>query len=496
VSATDVRTVSAQPLNRTTHAGRPPADPRLVHLGLGAFHRAHQAWYTARAGGWGIVAFTGRSPQAAEDLAAQDGLYTLIERGAEGDRFEVLDAIVEAHDAGDLATLEDLLAQPNTAVVTLTITEAGYHVRQTPDGPVLDLDDPQVAADLERLRSCTDEDRVDVDAVVRAGGLRTAAARLVAGLAARRAGDGWPLAIVSCDNLSGNGAVARAAVAGLAEALDPALAAWIGEKVSFVDTSIDRITPRTTDADRDLVAEATGFHDASPVVTEPFTSWVLSGDFPAGRPDWEQAGAQFVADLEPFERRKLWLLNGAHSLMAYLGMLRGHETVAEALADRHVSEAVEALWDADERQLTDPQLDIPGYRRSLRERFENPRIAHRLAQISQDGSVKLAERVVPVLRAERDADRDGHALLVPLAAWADLAAARHRAGEDLADAQADRMAAALEPAADAGSEATETTDDSSADAVAAETARLLAVIDPQLAEDEAIVAGVAALRGA
>jgi fructuronate reductase len=478
--------VTVRPLNRATHDAGTPAEPRIVHLGLGAFHRAHQAWYTARAGGWGIVAFTGRSPDAAELLAAQDGLYTLIERGPDGDRFEILDAIVEARDGADLATLEDLLAQPSTAVVTLTITEAGYHVRDTPNGPVLDLDDPSVAADLRTLRSNYADGHLDVGQAGAESGIRTAAGRIVAGLVARRAGDGWPIAVVSCDNLSGNGAAARAAVRGTAAALDPVLAAWIDEKVSFVDTSIDRITPRTTDEDRALVAESTGYADASPVVTEPFSSWVLSGDFPAGRPDWERAGAQFVTDLEPFERRKLWLLNGAHSLMAYAGLLRGHATVAEALGDSYIAQAVEDLWDADERHLTDPALDIPGYRRSLRDRFANPRIAHQLAQISQDGSVKLAVRVVPVLRAERAAGREGRALLVALAAWADLTAARYRAGQDLADAQADRLADALAPAA-----GDPTTGD-----LTAETARLLAVVDPDLAEDEAVVAGVVGLRGA
>lgn len=472
---------TTRPLNATTYDAGTRPTVRIVHLGLGVFHRAHQAWYTERAeDGWGIAAFTGRSPEAARQLAAQDGLYTLVERAADGDRHEVIGAEVQAHDGADLQTLAALLAHPDIAIVTLTVTEAGYRLAPGAAGqvPRLDTTDAFVATDVTALRANYEGSNFTLGTGRLDGRIvRTTAGRLLVGLAARRAADGWPIAIVSCDNLPGNGAAARASVLDLAELVDPLLAAWICANVSFVDSSIDRITPRTTDADRVSVAETTGYDDVSPVVTEPFSSWVLSGDFPAGRPAWENAGAVFVEDLEPYERRKLWLLNGSHSLMAYAGALRGHATVSEALADDRVSTWVEEFWDAAARHLQDPELDIPAYRAALRERFANPRIAHHLAQIGMDGSLKLAARAVPVYRAERDAGRDGTAALRLLAAWMDRVDAQLAAGEDIHD-----------PAAGSIAEAAHATG-------ADQTAALLAIVDAALASDSDTVSAVRALRG-
>ncbi|MBO1268098.1 mannitol dehydrogenase family protein [Arthrobacter cavernae] len=375
-------------------------------MGLGAFHRSHQAWYTQQAGDsaeWGIASFTGRRPDAAEVLAAQDGLYTVVERSDEGDSFEVITSIVEAVDGADVARFVELLAAPLTSVVTLTITEAAY--RLNADGK-LDSKAPDVVADLALLTAAS----ADKPA--------TPLGRLVLGLAARRDADAGPLAVVCCDNLSDNGTVARNAVVGMASAFDAGLAAWIDANVSFVSTSVDRITPRTTDADLDAVAAACGYRDESPVVTEPFHNWVLSGDFPAGRPRWEDAGAMFVAEIEPYENRKLWLLNGAHSLLAYAGQLRGHTTVAEALGDDVCRQAVEEFWDEAAANLHGEGLHVPAYRAALLERFGNSRIAHHLAQIAMDGSTKLRMRAVPVLRAERAAGRSGEAAARMIAAWA------------------------------------------------------------------------------
>ena len=301
-------TEAAVELPRLTRALRPSAKApvRIVHLGLGAFHRSHQAWYTHQAGdaaGWGIAAFTGRRPDAALALAEQDGLYTVVERGDAGDSFATVSSIVEAVDGADLHRLATLVAAPATAVITLTITEAAYRLRA--DGS-LDTAAADVAADLALLASGD-------------GHPTTPLGRLVLALAARRAAGAGPLAVVCCDNLSNNGTVAHNAVVGMAGEWDAGLAAWIEANTSFVSTSVDRITPRTTGADLDAVEAACGYRDNSPVVAEPFHNWVLSGDFPAGRPRWEDAGAVFVADIEPYENRKLWLLNGAHSLLAYAG---------------------------------------------------------------------------------------------------------------------------------------------------------------------------------
>lgn len=451
-------------LDRTLRPGA-KAPIRIVHLGLGAFHRSHQAWYTHRAGDaadWGIAAFTGRRPDAALALAGQDGLFTLVERADSGDSFEVVGSIVEAADGADVQRLAELVAAPQTAVVTLTVTEAAY--RLGPDGH-LDSGAPDVVADLALLASGS-------------GNPTTPLGRLVFALAARRAAGAGPLAVVCCDNLASNGNVAHHAVAGIAGAWDPSLEAWIEGNASFVSTSVDRITPRTTDADLAAVEASCGYRDTSPVVAEPFANWVLSGDFPAGRPRWEDAGALFVADIEPYENRKLWLLNGAHSLLAYAGQLRGHLTVAEALADPLCRKAVERFWDEAESSLDGPEgksadLQIPAYREALLARFGNARIAHHLAQIAMDGSTKLRMRAVPVLQAERAAGRSGAAAALMIAAWMDYSAAAAAFQDPLAD----QVAAANGLSG-------------------AERIRvLLALVDPALAGDAAVVRLIESLSG-
>jgi fructuronate reductase len=245
----------------------------------------------------------------------------------------------------------------------------------------------------------------------------TAPGRLVAGMAARRAAGAGPLAVVSCDNLPGNGTATARVVTGLAQAADPALAGWIRDNVSFVTTMVDRITPRTTEEDVRAVAERTGWPDAVPVVTEPFTEWVLSGDFPAGRPAWEAAGARFVDDVHPHETRKLLMLNGGHSLLAYVGSARGWQTIAEAVADPVCLTWLDQWWDEAARYVPLPAADLAAYRAALLERFANPRIRHTLAQIAADGSQKLPIRVLPVLRGERAAGRMPAGAVRILAAW-------------------------------------------------------------------------------
>jgi fructuronate reductase len=202
-----------------------------------------------------------------------------------------------------------------------------------------------------------------------------------------------------------------------ADAIDPPLATWIAESVSFVSTSVDRITPRTTNSDLDAVARLTRRTDHAPVVTEPFREWVLAGDFPGGRPAWEQVGALFVEDVEPYEHRKLWLLNGAHSILAYAGLLRGHVTVAEAIADETCQRRVREWWSEVAPHLPQPVAVLADYQEQLLRRFANPRMRHLLAQVAADGSQKLRVRAVPILRRERAAGRRGEAALRVLACW-------------------------------------------------------------------------------
>jgi fructuronate reductase len=391
-------------LSRSAAGARPAAPVRIVHLGLGNFFRAHQAWYTDRAPDaheWGIAAFTGRSPAVAEALAPQDGLYTLVTRGPDGDTDAFVASLSAVHASDDHQAWLDYLGRPEVGVVTLTVTEAGY--QRAGDG-ALDLARPDVADDVAALRR-------DLGAPT-----STIPARLVGCLAARRSAGAGPIAVVPNDNLPHNGAVARRVVLDLAGAVDAGLARWVEENVSFVSTMVDRITPRATDEDRRAVLDRTGLDDRSPVVTEPFTEWVLAGDFPAGRPAWDASGAQLVGDVTPFEDRKLWLLNGAHSLLAYAGSIRGHETVAEAVADAEVRSWVEQWWDEAAGHLRDAG-DVAAYRSALLERFANPRIRHLLAQIAADGSQKLPVRVAPTLRAERGAGRMPRGAVRVLAAW-------------------------------------------------------------------------------
>jgi len=399
-------------LDRIAWRSRWPAGPppvRIVHLGLGAFHRSHQAALTQLAdpaGEWGIAAFTGRSRRAADELAEQGGLFTLLVRSAGGDSATVIENLVEVHDGADLERLRTLVSAPSTALVTLTLTEAGY--RLAPHGGA-DLDDPTVRADLEDLRAMWSR--------IENATPRTPLARLLLGLEARRRGGGGPIAIVPCDNLPANGPATRRAVLDLARRVDAASAEWIESSVSFVSTSVDRITPRFDPRDLLTAAEASGWDDRHPVVTEPFADWVLSGEFPAGRPRWELAGARFVADIEPFEQRKLRMLNGAHTLLAAAGRLLGHETVASATADPRCSAWLEAYWDETERHLPGASLDLPRYRAQLRERFLNPRIEHRLAQIAEDAETKIRLRILPTLLAERARGRPGEASARAVAAW-------------------------------------------------------------------------------
>lgn len=441
-------------LTRNTLARNAPP-VRIVHIGLGAFHKAHQAWYTDSVdehNEWGIAAFTGRTPTAAEILSAQDGLYTVIERGPERDRAHVIGSIVEAIDGSDTARLTQLLSSPHTAIVTITITEAGYLLE--PDGTPI-LTDEALRSDLESLA------RTDRR-------LSTPICRIIDGLAERCAAGAGPLALVSCDNLPQNGIMLRTGVLALAEWWGAALRTWIMENVSFVSTSVDRITPKTTELDRSSAAALTGFIDRAAVVTEPFHDWVLSGEFPAGRPSWESAGARFVDDIEPFERRKLWLLNGSHSLLAYAGRLRGHATVFEAASDPVCREWMTDFWNEAAHHLP-TELDVDTYCRSLLDRYANSRIEHRLEQIGQDGSTKLGVRIAPIVLAERRAGRTGEAGVRVLASWITLLLA----GVSVPDSEQHAIEAAL------GLEPRE------------ETVRsLLRLVNPDLLADKALCAEV------
>lgn len=377
---------------------------RLAHLGLGAFHRAHQAWYTQqanRAGGdFGIAAFTGRSPDAARILAAQDSLYTLIERDHTGDRATLMEALTSVHDGNDRQSWRRVLADADVTVLTVTVTEAGYRAgSDVPD-------------------------------------------RIVDGLRARFLAGAGGIAVVSCDNLPNNGVILRNAV--LLRS-DPATRFdnWLRSEVSFVSSMVDRITPAATSADREAVKLLGGWDDAAPVVTEPFTEWVLAGIFPSGRPEWEAGGARFVEDITPFERRKLWLLNAGHSLLAYHGLAAGHTTVADAFTNAGLTAELEQLWSEQRAVLAFDGLELDSVLETIRARFRNARIGHHLSQIAMGGADKLGPRILgPLLLRITSGFDPGRAQLGVLAAWV-----RYLAGPGLADPTAKNALSRLRDAA-------------------------------------------------
>ena len=394
--------MSSRVLSRDTD-GRPASTVRTVHLGLGNFFRAHSAWYTEHCSSeWGIAAFSGRSDTHVAELSAQDCLYTLVVQGKDV-QHEVISALSAVHTGHDLAAWRGYFASPEVTVVTLTITEAGY-VRDS--SGALDRTNGAVRDDIAALKGSPLD-----------GTVTTAPGKLVAGLLARRDAGAGPITIVPCDNLVKSGAITRRVVEELAAAVDGTLQSWIDTNVGFVTTMVDRITPRPTESDIAAVAEVTGVCDRAPVVTEPFTEWVIEGDFVAARPAWEESGATFVDDIVPFEHRKLWLLNGSHSLMAYAGPIIGRETVYEAITDPVLRGWVDEWWDAAVQHLPLPEDQLVAYREALVERFENPSIRHLLSQIAADGSQKIPIRFVPTLKAELEKGVVNPGATRPIAAW-------------------------------------------------------------------------------
>lgn len=374
--------------------GRPAAPIRIIHLGIGNFTRAHQAWYTEHASDadqWGIAGFPGRttlepriSPRD-DALDAQEGLYQLDIQAPDGDHVEVISSVSASFRSHDIDSWTRLFADPQVAIVTSTITEAGYC--RNPQGD-LDLKNPAVIADLDKLKA----GQLDVPVF-------TGPAKFVRGLMARRAAGAGAITFVPCDNVPENGAMAETVIRQAAQYVDPSLSEWIDENVGFVTTMVDRITPHTTEEDAARIAELTGIVDPGLVVCEPFTEWVLAGEFKAGRPDWESVGAKFVDEIGPHEMRKLYLLNGSHSLMAYCGPVLGLETVYQAINDERVLGWVNAFWDDAVQQVPLPDEEKQAYRAALLERFRNPQMKDQLARIAADGSQKLPIRAVPHIKA-------------------------------------------------------------------------------------------------
>jgi len=364
----------------------------VVHLGVGAFHRAHQAMVFDRlltAGDlrWGVIGASLRSPAVRDALAPQDGLYTLVERDGGGERLQVIGSVrgVLVAPEGPPALIE-AMAATDVHLITLTITEKGYGG-----------DAPAMIADALALR----HER---------------------GLA--------PFTAISCDNIAGNGARLAEAVLDAAETRSPALRDWIAAQGAFPSTMVDRITPETTEADIDALAARIGLVDRAMIKTEPFWQWVIEDRFAGPRPAFEDVGVQVVADVAPWEIAKLRLLNGAHSAMAYLGGLAGIGFVHAFVGDAARVVFIERLWDEAEATLPPtPGLDIAAYRVALLARFTNPALNHALRQIAMDGSQKLPQRLAAPLMARQARGLASPCLILAIAAWMKWQSGRTDAGE-------------------------------------------------------------------
>jgi fructuronate reductase len=377
----------------------------IVHLGVGAFHRAHQALVIddLLAGGatdWGIVGASLRNSDTHDALAPQDCLYTVAIRSGAGAKHRIIGSILATEVApANPSRLITRMADPATRIVSLTITEKGYcHTPQTGE---LDERHPDIVHDLK-----------NPDAP------RSAAGFIVAALSRRRDSGVAPFTVLCCDNLPANGHTVRRIVKRFAALRSRELGRWIADEVAFPSTMVDRIVPETTDADRAAVSSALGMVDAWPVVTEPFTQWIVEDRFPAGRPDFASAGVQLVSDVAPFEHMKLRLLNASHSALAYLGYLAGYETIAATMADNRFAAFARQLMQEAATTLTMPAgTDLATYSRSLLRRFSNPALHHRTWQIAMDGSQKLPQRLLGTMRDRLALDLpiDTHALAV--AGW-------------------------------------------------------------------------------
>lgn len=380
--------------------------PGIVHLGIGAFHRAHQAYYTEAVlnqfgGSWGIIGSSLRSPGVRDQLVPQDCLYTLVERSGEGEKLQVIGAVKETLVGPENpAALVAAMAQPSIKIVSLTVTEKGYC--HNPATGNLNETHADILHDLENL-----------DKPVSAIGF------IVAALKQRFDNQQNAFTVLSCDNLPNNGEVLEKVVLQFAQKISPALADWIKANATFPCTMIDRIVPATTDDDRREIEARLGLRDEGVVVCEPFSQWVIEDKFADGRPAWEKVGALLVKDVRVFEKIKLRLLNGAHSTMAYTGYLSGFQYISEVMEQPAFVNLVKTYMarEAGETVSAPEGFDIEAYKQELRDRFANKALKHRTWQIAMDGSQKLPQRLLESLREQLAGNGHIDILCLGVAAW-------------------------------------------------------------------------------
>lgn len=421
---------------------RDACDVGIVHLGIGAFHRAHQAVYTddalAKQGGdWKILGVSLRSPQVREQLSAQDGLYTLVEMDDSETRYRLIGSVDDVLVAPENpeAVLEALCAS-SCKIVSLTITEKGYC--HDPATGRLNQQHPDIVHDLSQPQAP-----------------RTAIGFIVEALRRRWQDHGLAPTILCCDNLPDNGRTLQRLVGEFAAQVDPQLGDWICRHVPFPNTMVDRIVPATETEDIERLEDACGYHDLGMVKSERFSQWVIEDNFAAGRPCWDQVGATLVGDVEPFELAKLRLLNGTHSALAYLGFLAGYQYVHEVVADHDFVRFLRRLMIAEiaPTLIAPPGMDLVAYSERLLERFANSSLQHRTYQIAMDGSQKLPQRLLGTMRDRLAAEQKQSidCLCLAIAGWIRYVMAFDEQGASIAvqDPLADRFQATEAKAYDA-----------------------------------------------
>ncbi|HUR05482.1 MAG TPA: mannitol dehydrogenase family protein [Nonomuraea sp.] len=408
----------------------------IVHFGVGGFHRAHQAMYLDRlmeegkAFDWAVcgVGVLPGDARMRDVLTAQDGLYTLVLKHPDGTReARVIGSIIDYLFApDDPEAVVEKMADPAVHIVSLTVTEGGYNIH--PVTGEFDARAPAIRADLEPgARPAT------------VFGLVTEALR-------RRRDRGTPpFTVMSCDNIQGNGDVARRTFTAFARLADPEFAAWMEREVAFPNSMVDRITPATTDEDREAVARRFGVRDEWPVICEPFTQWVLEEHFPGGRPPFEEVGVQVVADVEPYELMKLRLLNAGHQALAYFGFLSGHRYVHEAASDPAIAAFLLAYMNVEATPTLRPVpgVDLDVYKRTLIERFSNPEVRDTVARLCAESSDRIPKWLLPVVREQLARGGEVGRAAAVVASWARYAEGVDEAGAPIAivDRLKDRLTA-------------------------------------------------------
>ena len=387
----------------------------IVHLGLGAFLRAHGAIYVAEAGGWGITGVSLQSPGTRDRLKPQGWAYTVLELGPDGEKPQVVTVLRDVLVAPENPqAVLDVMASPETHIVSLTVTEKGYC--HEPSTGRLNRDHPDIQHDLANPLP------------------KSAPGFLVRALALRHAAGLPPFTVLCCDNLPENGHVCARTVTELAQLSDPALADWVRRKVAFPNSMVDCITPATSDRERALVRDRFGITDAAPVVCEPFRQWVLEDHFPQGRPPLEKVGAEFVEDVSRHELMKLRILNGGHAAIAYPSALLGHHFVHDAMADPQISAWLRAL---EAREIIPTLQPIPGvsyddYLELIVSRFANPEVGDTIPRLCLDGSNRQPKFILPTLADALKSDAEIEGLAQEVAFWCRYCERRDEAGNEIA----------------------------------------------------------------